>query len=220
MSIVQELGAASLQKTEVLSNRQNFNFGLVSKRAFDIMFSSVALIFVAPLIVLAAIAIKFDSPGPIFYRQKRYGLNGKIFTIWKLRSMSSALSAAFVQCTANDARVTKIGNLLRRFSIDELPQLMNVLLGDMSIVGPRPHPLNLDQVFSAKIPGYMSRYKVRPGLTGLAQVQGLRGPTPTTEIMGQRVAADLEYAGKASLAYDLLIIMRTFPVLLTSKNAL
>ena len=144
------------------------------------------------------------------FPQDRHGLGGRTFRIYKFRTMTAAASReAFRQATAGDARITRLGNILRRTSIDELPQLFNVLAGDMSLIGPRPHPLALDEHYRQIIPGYMSRYTVRPGMSGLAQVTGHRGPTLTPEAMAARVAQDLRYIATWSFALDLRIIVAT-----------
>jgi lipopolysaccharide/colanic/teichoic acid biosynthesis glycosyltransferase len=190
------------------------------KYTIDAGLSALALIFLSPLLALVAIAIKIDSPGPIFFTQLRNGKDGKTFRIYKFRSMRHATENQFKQCTSADTRVTRLGQFLRKSSIDELPQLMNIVKGDMAIVGPRPHPLELDKTFKSQIDGYNGRYEVRPGLTGLAQVRGFRGPTAETSDMENRVHADLEYVKRWSLTLDLAIIAWTIPSVLKAKNAL
>ena len=180
------------------------------KRAVDIVGAGVGLLLLSPLLVVVALLIKLDSSGPVLFPQDRHGCGGRVFRIWKLRSMTASASReGFRQATIGDARITRIGHILRRSSIDELPQLINVLVGDMSLVGPRPHPLALDAEYRDAIPGYMDRYAVRPGMSGLAQVSGHRGPTPTVEAMAARVALDLDYIRRWSPSLDLVILLKT-----------
>lgn len=190
----------------------------VAKRVFDVLVSGGALLCSSPLLLLVACAIRLESPGPVLFRQVRNGRFGKTFEILKFRSMSFEPAAAFRQCAPSDRRVTPLGRFLRKTSIDELPQLINVLRGDMSLVGPRPHPVELDLQFASLIPNYMDRYAVRPGLTGWAQVLGRRGPTPTSEVMTMRLAADLEYIKRWSFSFDLQIFSRTIPAMLFPGN--
>jgi lipopolysaccharide/colanic/teichoic acid biosynthesis glycosyltransferase len=199
--------------------RQNSNYQANFKRLFDIAFSFGALFFIAPILILVAIAIKLESRGPIFFRQTRNGINGTTFQIYKFRSMRHAPEQQFAQATKGDGRITKLGALLRKTSIDELPQLLNVLKGEMSIVGPRPHPVKLDELYASSLANYMKRYDVKPGLTGLAQILGHRGPTPTAEIMKMRLDADLEYASVVTLAKDINILVLTVPAVFALKNA-
>lgn len=181
-----------------------------AKRALDIVGAALGLLLLSPLLLVVALAIKLDSPGPVLFPQDRHGRDGRVFRIFKFRSMTAAASReGFLQATHGDARITRIGHVLRRSSIDELPQLINVLVGDMSLVGPRPHPLALDDQFRDDIPGYMDRYAVRPGMSGLAQVSGHRGPTPTVEAMAARVALDLDYIRHWSFRLDLVILVKT-----------
>lgn len=180
------------------------------KRAFDVVGAGAGLLLLSPLLILVAVLIRIDSPGPVLFPQERYGLGARTFRIYKFRTMTASASReAFRQATAGDARVTRLGDVLRRTSIDELPQLFNVLAGDMSLIGPRPHPLALDEHYRQLIPGYMNRYAVRPGMSGLAQVTGHRGPTPTTASMAARVAQDLRYIETWSLFLDLRILLAT-----------
>lgn len=177
------------------------------------------LVFILPLLAIVALLVVLDSPGPVMFRQARHGLGGRIFHIYKFRTMSVAASQdAFRQATLNDVRVTRLGRFLRASSIDELPQLINVLIGDMALVGPRPHPLALDEQYRSEVPHYMDRYRVRPGITGLAQISGHRGPTPTVEAMAARVALDLEYIRTWSPALDARIMLRTAGMLLLVRN--
>lgn len=178
-----------------------------------------ALMALLPLLVIVAVLVKFDSPGPIMFRQARHGLGGRTFRIYKFRTMSAVASKeAFVQASLNDVRITKLGRFLRASSIDELPQLINVLTGDMALVGPRPHPLALDEQYRGKVARYMDRYQVRPGLTGLAQVSGHRGPTPTVGAMAARVRLDLDYIETWSPRLDARIVLRTVVMLFLVRN--
>lgn len=192
----------------------------IAKRVFDVTLSAGALICLSPLMLLIACIIKLESRGPVLFRQIRNGKSGKTFEILKFRSMKFQPDAAFEQCAPTDTRVSALGKFLRKFGIDELPQLINVLRGEMSLVGPRPHPVELDSQFANMLPNYMDRYAVRPGLTGWAQILGRRGPTPTSEIMAARLAADLEYIRRWSLSFDLLIFARTVPALLFPRQRL
>lgn len=188
-------------------------------RAIDIIISLTALIALLPLFFVVVVLIKRESSGPVFYRQTRNGLNSKTFSILKFRSMQDQKESTFAQCVADDSRVTKFGRTLRKTSIDELPQLWNILIGDMSIVGPRPHAVEHDVQFAKVLPRYFERYSVKPGLTGLAQVRGLRGPTPTLKSMADRLAADIEYSKRKSVMLDLQIILQTLPLVISAHNA-
>jgi lipopolysaccharide/colanic/teichoic acid biosynthesis glycosyltransferase len=205
----------SVQNKSVLSVMLN----AFLTRALDISVSLLALIMLSPLFIVVAVLIKRESKGGIFYRQKRNGLNGTTFEILKFRSMRVDDHSQFVQCVSNDPRVTNIGALLRKTSIDELPQLWNILKGDMAIVGPRPHAVEHDAQFAKLLPHYFDRYSVKPGLTGLAQIKGFRGPTPTLKSMGKRIAADLEYANQKSFLGDVKIILQTVPLVISAQNA-
>ncbi len=192
----------------------------LAKRLADILLSLIGLFCFSPLLIMTAVLIRlFDGKGPVLFRQTRNGMFGKSFTIFKFRTMTQVPQNEFEQCKPEDSRISAIGKILRKTSIDELPQLVNILLGDMSIVGPRPHPLELDKQFGLVLPNYMDRYLVRPGLTGWAQILGRRGPTPTTEVMAARLEADLEYVKHNSLIFDILIIFRTIPAVLYQNNA-
>jgi putative colanic acid biosynthesis UDP-glucose lipid carrier transferase len=181
------------------------------KSAFDKLFSALALVLLCPLFCLLAIAIKLDSRGPVFFRQRRHGWDGKIIHILKFRTMYLDESLADVgrQAVRADPRVTRVGRLLRRTSLDELPQFINVLLGDMSVVGPRPHPVTLNENYVGRIDAFMQRHRVKPGITGWAQVHGLRGETETLEKMQRRIDYDLYYIENWSLWLDVKIILRT-----------
>ncbi len=183
---------------------------IVQKRVFDMVMSSIALILLSPLFALIALLIKLDSRGPVFFLQRRYGFNQEPFRIYKFRSMSTLEDGRIVtQVSQNDTRVTRIGRLLRRTNIDELPQLINVLRGNMSLVGPRPHALAHDQMFERQIANYARRHNVRPGITGWAQVNGLRGETDTRDKMFRRVEHDLYYIDHWSMWFDIRILFLT-----------
>jgi len=189
------------------------------KRALDIVFASVALFLISPLLAITALAIRLDSPGPVLFRQTRNGFNNRPFKIFKFRSMHVMEDGAAVrQASRHDSRVTAVGRLIRRLSIDELPQLWNVLRGEMSIVGPRPHALAHDEHFEKLIGDYPYRQHVKPGLTGWAQVNGSRGETPTTDSMVERVRLDIWYVENSSVWLDMRIIARTFTTLLNVKH--
>lgn len=180
------------------------------KRALDLLISMLALGLAAIPMVVIACAIKAASPGPVFYRQLRYGLDGREIWVWKFRSMYFLPgNNTFLQAQRDDIRVTPIGRWLRRHSLDELPQLFNVLQGTMSIVGPRPHPVALNEQHRRQIRGYMLRHRVKPGMTGLAQINGWRGETDTLEKMEKRIDFDLEYIRNWSIGLDLEIIVKT-----------
>ena len=187
---------------------------------FDFAGAVLLLIALAPVLLLIAAAIKLDSRGPVFFRQERHGRRGTIFRIYKFRTMHVLESgASAMQCRKDDPRVTRVGALLRKASLDELPQLINVLQGDMALVGPRPHPINLEREFAPRVRRYGQRYAVKPGMTGLAQIRGYRGPTATLADMTTRVASDLEYVRHRSLAFDLWILFKTIPAVLARCNA-
>ncbi|HEY8617522.1 sugar transferase [Phenylobacterium sp.] len=190
------------------------------KRGFDTLVVLVALLFVAPLLLLAATALWVESGRPIFFRQRRTGYKGRTFVILKLRTMRVVEDGAGItQATRGDARITRVGAFLRKSSIDELPQLINVLKGDMSLVGPRPHALAHDQLYGAALPDYHLRFQARPGLTGLAQVRGFRGEIHAIQDMARRVDADNEYIREWSLLRDVQIMLRTVPLLFHDARA-
>jgi putative colanic acid biosynthesis UDP-glucose lipid carrier transferase len=187
----------------------------IVKRISDIVLSSLILVLIAPLLAAIALGVKLSSPGPAIFRQRRYGLNGQEVVVYKFRSMTVAEDGPVVkQATKNDSRVTPLGAFLRRTSLDELPQFVNVLQGRMSIVGPRPHAVAHNEMYRKLIKSYMVRHKVRPGITGWAQVNGLRGETETVEKMRARIEHDLDYLRNWSLALDLRIIWKTIFVVL------
>jgi len=192
----------------------------VLKRLTDIVLASFALLMLCPVMLLTAAAVKLTSKGPVLFRQRRYGLNGEEIMVYKFRSMTVCEDGPVVtQATKQDRRVTPLGRVLRSTSLDELPQLLNVLQGKMSVVGPRPHAVAHNEQYRKLICGYMIRHKVRPGITGLAQVNGLRGETETVDKMRERVRFDLEYLSHWSPWLDIKIILKTVWVLLRGQNA-
>jgi Undecaprenyl-phosphate glucose phosphotransferase len=190
------------------------------KRIMDIVLASIALLFFLPIMTLTAIAIRLDSPGPVIFRQNRNGFNGREFVIFKFRTMTvQENGAAVLQATPDDPRVTSIGRLLRSASIDELPQLLNVLKGDMSLIGPRPHALAHDSYFENVLGDYAFRHHVKPGITGWAQCNGARGATPSIEHISERVKLDLWYINNWSLWLDIQILFKTFFEVVRKRNA-
>lgn len=184
--------------------------GALVKRLEDIVLSTLILCLIAVPMLLISAAVKFTSPGSVFFKQKRYGIDGRSIEVWKFRSMRVMENGAKVtQATRNDSRITPVGAFLRRTSLDELPQFINVLLGDMSIVGPRPHAIAHNEEYRGQISSYMLRHKVKPGITGWAQVNGWRGETDTLEKMQKRVEFDLAYINNWSLWWDLKIVFLT-----------
>jgi putative colanic acid biosynthesis UDP-glucose lipid carrier transferase len=180
------------------------------KRAMDIAGAGIGLLMLAPFLLLVALVIRLESSGPALFRQRRSGLNGVPFVIYKFRTMTVQEDGPnIVQASRDDCRLTRIGAFLRRSSIDELPNLINVLRGEMSVVGPRPHALAHDNHYSALIPNYYERYMTKPGLTGLAQVEGLRGQTETLNSMSDRVDRDIEYIRRWSIVLDVQLVIRT-----------
>jgi len=195
-------------------------FDGIVKRASDVILGSVILLMLAPLMLAIGLAVWISSPGPVIFRQRRYGLYGEEIIVYKFRSMRVTEDGPVVrQATTRDPRITKIGAFLRRTSLDELPQFINVLQGTMSIVGPRPHAVAHNEQYRKLIKGYMLRHKVKPGITGWAQVNGLRGETETLEKMEARIRFDLDYLRHWSLWLDLWIILRTVKVVLNRQNA-
>jgi putative colanic acid biosysnthesis UDP-glucose lipid carrier transferase len=190
------------------------------KRAVDLLLGSLLLLLSGPLMIAVAIAVKVSSQGPVLFKQRRYGLNGEEISVYKFRSMRVCEdSDAIRQATRNDDRVTRVGRLLRRTSLDELPQILNVLEGKMSIVGPRPHAVAHNEQYRRLISGYMIRHKVRPGITGWAQVNGLRGETDTVEKMRRRIEYDLDYLNNWSLWLDIKILLRTLWIVIRDEHA-
>jgi Undecaprenyl-phosphate glucose phosphotransferase len=193
----------------------------VLKRLEDVCLSVAAIILLSPLLGLIALLIKLDSPGPILFRQARLGFNNQEFSIYKFRSMyhQDQPEDRVQQASKDDPRITRIGRFIRRTSIDELPQLFNVLDGSMSLVGPRPHPLSHNEEFAEKVRGYFARHRVKPGITGWAQVNGLRGETDTIEKIEARVEHDIYYTDNWSLAFDIRIMVLTVVSVLFHKSA-
>ncbi|HTS52046.1 MAG TPA: exopolysaccharide biosynthesis polyprenyl glycosylphosphotransferase, partial [Burkholderiales bacterium] len=197
-----------------------FGFSGLVKTISDYALAALALVALSPLMLLIAIAIKRSSPGPVLFRQRRYGLDGREIVVYKFRTMTVLEDGDTVrQATQDDERITPIGRLLRRTSLDELPQFINVLQGRMSVVGPRPHAVAHNEMYRKLIDGYMVRHKVKPGVTGWAQVNGLRGETDTVDKMERRIQYDLAYLRNWSLRLDLVIIIKTILVLLGDKKA-
>jgi len=192
----------------------------VLKRGFDLVVGILALAIVAVPMLLIALAIKLTSPGPIFFRQKRYGLSGEQIGVWKFRSMRVCENGAEVkQASKTDDRITPLGRILRKTSLDELPQLFNVIDGSMSLVGPRPHANAHNEQYRSLIDGYMLRHKVKPGITGLAQVNGARGETETLDKMERRIEFDHRYIREWSLWMDVKILIKTALVVFKQENA-
>jgi len=197
-----------------------YGMDAVRKRVTDLALACSALLVLAIPMLLIALLVKITSKGPVLFRQRRYGLNGEEILVYKFRSMTVCEDGAVVtQATRTDQRITPLGRLLRSSSLDELPQLFNVLEGKMSVVGPRPHAVAHNEMYRKLISGYMIRHKVRPGITGLAQVNGLRGETETVDKMRERVRYDLEYLSHWSPWLDLKIIFQTILVITRDKNA-
>ena len=213
--IMERFGGAHVVHTGTLSSlrltRQPLSTAEVAaKRAFDIVAASCGIVLTLPLLLLIAALIRLDSPGPVLFRQRRYGFNQQAFRIFKFRTMTTTDDGkVVVQAKRNDPRITRLGHLLRRYNLDELPQFLNVLSGDMSLVGPRPHALAHDVEFERKIANYARRHNVKPGITGWAQVNGLRGETDTDEKMERRVAYDHWYIDNWSFWLDITILFRT-----------
>jgi putative colanic acid biosynthesis UDP-glucose lipid carrier transferase len=192
----------------------------LQKRLMDLSIGSVALLLLSPFLLAVALLIKLGSPGPVIFRQRRYGLDGHVIDVLKFRTMSVVEDGSQVkQVTRDDPRVTPIGRFLRRYSIDELPQLFNVLAGSMSLVGPRPHAVAHNEQYRGLIKGYMVRHKVLPGITGLAQVNGCRGETSRLEEMKARIEYDLEYLRKWTPSLDIRILVKTALQVLGDRKA-
>ena len=211
-----------IQGLPVVSVFENPLFGIDGflKRGVDVLLATAALTVAAIPMMLIALAVKLTSAGPVIFRQKRYGLDGKEILVWKFRSMKVQENGAKVkQATKNDSRLTLIGGFLRKSSLDELPQIFNVLTGKMSLVGPRPHASSHNEFYRKQIEGYMLRHKVKPGITGLAQVNGCRGETETLDKMEKRIMFDHQYIREWSIWLDLKIIIKTFKVVFSRQNA-
>jgi Undecaprenyl-phosphate glucose phosphotransferase len=197
---------SSLQLTRLPLSRVE----LLEKRALDLVVASLALLLLTPMLIGAAVLIKLDSAGPVFFLQRRFGFNQNTFGIIKFRTMHAIEDGPVVkQATKGDPRITRVGAFLRRWNIDELPQLFNVIKGDMSLVGPRPHALSHDREYEQRIALYARRHKVKPGITGWAQIHGFRGETDTDDKMRNRVEYDLHYIDNWSLLLDLQILVQT-----------
>ncbi|HPV44351.1 MAG TPA: undecaprenyl-phosphate glucose phosphotransferase [Methylotenera sp.] len=194
-----------------LSETPLIGMRLLLKAIEDKVLSILILIIISPILLLVAISVKLDSPGPVFFRQNRTGWSGKSFRIWKFRSMYVHQEEAgkLKQAEKNDSRITRVGAFIRKTSLDELPQIFNVLKGDMSLVGPRPHAIQHDKEYSQRIFDYFARHHIKPGITGLAQIRGLRGETKDINQMIQRIESDIEYINKWSVWLDITIILRT-----------
>jgi putative colanic acid biosynthesis UDP-glucose lipid carrier transferase len=212
----------SISGLPVVSVFENPFYGIdgMVKRMLDVCLACLMLAVAAVPMAFIAGAIKLTSPGPVFFRQKRYGLDGREIRVWKFRTMRVCEDGErMAQATRNDPRVTRVGAVLRRTSLDELPQLFNVLEGTMSLVGPRPHASAHNEQYRSVIGGYMLRHKVKPGITGLAQVNGLRGETDTVEKMARRVACDHQYIREWSLWMDVKILLKTVSVVMSREHA-
>lgn len=196
--------------TAIVHNRPLTTLDITVKRSFDIAVSMTALVLLAPLFLMVAIAIRIDSKGPVFFRQTRHGYGKSAIRVFKFRSMSVMEDGnAFRQATRNDPRITRVGQFIRRTNLDELPQLFNVLFGEMSIVGPRPHPVALNESFADRIKWFNRRHNIRPGITGWAQINGYRGETETVQKMAGRVEHDLWYLDNWSFYLDIKIMLLT-----------
>jgi putative colanic acid biosynthesis UDP-glucose lipid carrier transferase len=190
------------------------------KRGSDIALSILILLLISPLLIVISLAVKMTSPGPVIFKQRRYGLDGAEILVYKFRSMTVCEDGGSIrQAQKGDNRITPLGAFLRRTSLDELPQFLNVLQGRMSIVGPRPHAVAHNELYRKIIKGYMVRHKVRPGITGWAQVNGYRGETETVEKMRSRVEYDLDYLRNWSLRLDLYIIAKTVLIVLRGQSS-
>jgi Undecaprenyl-phosphate glucose phosphotransferase len=205
-----KLGILGSRTTIQIVPRPLSFFDLTLKRAFDILLAAIGLLLLSPTLVIVAAAIKLDSVGPIFFRQTRHGYNNEPIRVFKFRTMTVTEDGhSFTQATRTDPRITRIGRVLRRTNIDELPQLFNVLLGNMSIVGPRPHPVALNEQYERLLAPFMRRHNVKPGITGWAQVNGHRGETDTVDKMRRRLEYDLYYIDNWSFLFDVQIVLLT-----------
>jgi len=211
---VAQAGGSVYRSRRVMEKPRTEPASSFAKRTFDVVAASLALLFFAPLFVAIAIAIKATSPGPVFFRQQRYGYRNRPFRIYKFRSMDATRGdpSGTRQTVPGDARVTRVGRVLRSTSLDEIPQLINVIKGDMSLVGPRPHVpgmLAANMLYEDLVPYYFQRHTARPGITGLAQVSGCRGSTLDPRLAIARIDHDLDYIATWSLRMDVVIIFRT-----------
>ena len=197
------------------------SFYVLFKRYTDLLASVFLIFLLSPVFLFISLLVTLQDGGPVFFRQERHGLNGSKFKIIKFRTMTAtASSGRFVQCRSGDLRVTELGRVLRQTSLDELPQLFNVFLGTMSLVGPRPHAIEHDFQYGSVLEKYWLRYSVLPGMTGLAQVRGQRGPTQDLSHMSSRVESDIEYVKRASLRLDISILFSTVAVVINGQNAI
>ena len=216
-------GVVNLEGTSLLHVKRRpepvREWSFVVKQALDFIGAAVGLALLSPLMVVVAIAIKLDSTGPFFFQQRRNGYNQRVIKVCKFRTMTVTEDDRVVQATRGDKRVTRVGRILRATSIDELPQLFNVIKGEMSLIGPRPHAVSHNEHYSKFLNRYSHRHAVKPGITGLAQVKGFRGPTDDIELMRKRVECDLEYIQNWSLWLDIKIIARTVVAGFVHKNA-
>ena len=192
---------------------------LLFKAVEDRVLALVSLLLFSPLMIIIAVLIKLESPGPVIFRQSRTGWNGKEFPIWKFRSMKlhKVEDGDLKQATKDDERFTRIGRFIRKTSLDELPQLFNVLAGSMSMVGPRPHAIQHNSEYDKRIRAYMTRHRIKPGITGLAQINGYRGETDTLDKMKMRVEFDMQYINNWSFWLDIEILLKTLPALLRNQ---
>ena len=192
----------------------------VIKRLMDLSLSLTTMVVLLPLLLVVCALVKLSSPGPVIFRQRRYGLDGHEMFVYKFRTMTVTEDGDRIrQATRNDLRITPVGRFLRRFSIDELPQLMNVMQGNMSLVGPRPHAVAHNEEYRKLIKGYMVRHKVPPGITGLAQINGCRGETAELEEMRARIEYDLDYLRHWSISLDLKILLKTVVLIFLDRKA-
>lgn len=221
----------AVMKTDVLVHRPpmalpvwaaeiRYQSHIFFRRLLDVVGSISLIVLAAIPMALIMVIIKLSSPGPVFFTQRRFGLQGKVFRVIKFRTMVATRNETSTdQAKPDDPRITPVGRLLRRMSLDELPQLFNVLMGHMTFVGPRPHSIALNEKYRDSVSGYMRRYDVKPGITGWAQVNGFRGHTPTTSAMAKRVAHDLWYIRNRSFWLDAIIVLKTVLIIFNDKNA-
>lgn len=210
---INNLPAIYLNESPLTSNPA----AMLAKDLLERFISVVGIILISPLLVILAVAVKLSSPGPVLFKQERHGRNGKIIKVMKFRSMKVHDDTQVKQATRSDDRITSVGKFIRRTSLDELPQLFNVVLGEMALVGPRPHAVTHNQYYTDKIEAYMARHRIKPGITGLAQISGCRGETETLDKMQKRIELDLSYINNWSLWLDIKILIRT-PFTLFSKE--
>jgi lipopolysaccharide/colanic/teichoic acid biosynthesis glycosyltransferase len=216
LALGRTIDSECLKQPEIVEFTASRGLRAPGKRLFDLIGALLLLAIFGPLLVAIATAIAATQSGPVIFRQQRVGAGGQLFWLYKFRTMHHAPQAAFCQATPNDPRVTGFGVFLRHTSLDELPQLFNVIRGEMSLVGPRPHAPETaigSLRFADALGRYQARERVRPGITGLAQIRGQRGPTPTLATLEQRLASDLEYIERRSLRLDLSILVRSVPAL-------